>query len=107
MKQTNCTSIIRIHLMHNKKKATAYLFCLDGKIQKHSFDRRSDTFFTKSSFIFEAFTQESPAKCFEKLEEGFYFYDAQHRWTASKIASHPHYRGLMASQNIQAISHIR
>ena len=73
MKQTDCTSIIRLHLMYNKKKATAYLFCYNGEIKKYSFKRDSDEFFTKSAFIYEALTQQSPAKCFEKLEEGFIF----------------------------------
>lgn len=107
MKQIDCTSIIRIHLMHNKKKATAYLFCCDGKIKKSAFKQGSDDFFTKSSFIYEAFTQESPANCFKKLDEGFYFYDAQHHWAVGKIAQHPYYKGLMMHHNIKAVSHLR
>ncbi len=107
MKQTDCTSIIRLHLMYNKKKATAYLFCYNGEIKKYSFKRDSDEFFTKSAFIYEALTQQSPAKCFEKLEEGFYFYDAQHIWAKEKASNHPYYKGLMTAHHINAISHLR
>ena len=49
MNNINCTSLIRIHLMHNDKKATAFLFCDNGQIKKHIFKENSDTFFTKSS----------------------------------------------------------
>lgn len=107
MQEINCTSIIRLHLMYNKKKATAYLFCDNGEIKKHSFKRGSDDFFTKSSFIYEACTQHSPAECFKKLEEGFYFYDAQHIWAKEKATHHPHYKGLMAYHHINAVSHLR
>lgn len=107
MKQIDCTSIIRIHLMHNKKKATAYLFCCDGNIKKSAFKQGSDDFFTKSSFIYEALTQKSPAKCLKKLDEGFYCYDAQHHWATEKIAQNHHYTKLMEHHNINAISHLR
>ncbi len=107
MPQIDCTSIIRIHLAYNKKKATAYLFCYNGEIKRYAFQKGANDFFAKSAFIYEAFTQKSPAKCFEKLEEGFYFYDAQHLWTMDKVSSHPHYKDLMTSHHINAVSHLR
>ena len=103
MNNINCTSLIRIHLMYNDKKATAFLFCDNGQIKKHIFKENSDTFFTKSCFIHECLTQPTAAKCLEKLDEGFYFYDAQHKW-AEKVASHKYYGPLSKAHNINFVS---
>lgn len=107
MNKIDCTSIIRIHLSEFQKKATAYLFCKNGTIQKAVFKKGSDIFFTKSSFIHECLTQPSPAKCLAKLDEGLYHYDAQHLWAKEKASHHPYYKRLLAHNGINAIAHSR